>query len=160
MNDEASIGPDRLRNLSAGDENTRGLRMHVSVSGGLASERVQLDAAITGEGHLEGRVENPVTDRGGSFDGQMSDHRLQELIALLASDDFVNQPREPTFFPPDTTVASVEITMAGKSIGTYLAAVDPDQVAGTDAWAEPTSRLVAMVLETADTMVEGGPEPQ
>ena len=141
-----------------GDKDTRALRMQISVSGGLQSERVQLDAAITGEGHLEGRVENSVTDRAGSFDGQISDDRLRDLIALIASDDFVHQPREPALSSRHA-VASVEVSLAASG-SEVLAPVDPDQVPGTDAVAEPTSRLVAMVIETADAMVEGGPDPR
>ncbi|HYN50742.1 MAG TPA: hypothetical protein VES62_07435 [Thermoleophilaceae bacterium] len=159
MNDEASFGPERLRALSVGDEDTRALRMQISVSGGLEAERVQLDAEITGEGHLEGRVENQLTDRAGSFDGQISDARLQDLIELVASEGFVGQP-QPALFPPDTTVGSVEITLAGETIGTYLAAVDPNQVVGTSAEAEPISRLLAMILEAAEAMVEGGRDPR
>jgi hypothetical protein len=160
MNDEERFDPDRLRNLSVGDKDTRALRMQILVSGGLESEGVHLEAEITGEGHLGGRVENTLTGRAGSFDGQISDDRLRGLIALVGSDDFVRQSREPAVFPPDTTVGSVEISLAGEPIGTYLAAVDPDQVAGTDAVAEPTSRLLAMILETAESMVEGGSGPR
>lgn len=159
MNDEASFGPERLRALSVGDEDTRALRMQISVSGGLEGERVQLDAEITGEGHVEGRFENQLTDRAGSFDGQISDARLKDLVELVASEAFAGQSR-PELFPPDTTVGSVEISLGGERIGTFLAAVDPDQVVGTGAEAEPTSRLLAMILETAEEMADGGRDPR
>ena len=155
MNDEASFGPERLRGLSIGDEDTRALRMQISVSGGLEGEHIQLDAEVTGDGHLVGQFENQLTDRAGSLDGQISDDRLRGLVDLVSSEGFVDQP-EPGLFPPDTIVGSVEITLEGETIGTYLAAVDPDQVADTKAESELTSRLLAIVLETAEEMVGGG----
>ena len=159
MNDEAGFDPERLRALSASDADTRALRMQILVSGGLEGERIRLDAEITGEGHMEGRLENQLTDRVGSFDGQISDARLQDLVELVSSEGFVSQPR-PRLFPPDTTVGSVEITLAGERIGTFLAAMDPDQVVGTSAEAEPTSRLLAMILESAEEMAGGGSGPR
>lgn len=159
MNDRSSFGPERLRALSVGDEDTRGVRMQISISGGLEGERVSLNAEITGEGQMEGRFENQLSDRAGSFDGQVSDARLRDLIELVASEGFVSQT-QPELFPPDTTVGSVEISLAGERIGTFLAAVDPDQVVDTSAEAEPTSRLLAMIIETAEEMVESGRDPR
>jgi len=158
MNDEATLGAERLRGLSVGDDETRALRIQVSVSGGLEGERVRLDAEITGEGHMGGRIENQLTDRAGSFDGRISDARLRDLVNLVASDDFLGQPR-PELFPPDTTVGTVEITLGDERLGTFRAAVDPEQVVGTGAEAAPTTRLLAMVVETAEEMAEGGRGP-
>lgn len=156
MNDELERGPERLRGLSAGDEATQGLRMQISISGGLAPERVELDAELTGAGHLSGHMENALTDLAGSFDGQVSDSALSGLIELVGSEEFIGQPQEPVLFPPDTIVGSVEITLEGEPVGTYLAAVDEDQVAGTPAAGQPTSDLLARTLEAAQSLVHDG----
>lgn len=160
MNDETDRGPERLRGLSTDENAADSLRMQVSIFGGLASERVQLDAEVLGTGQVSGRLENALTDHAGSFEGRLPTRELSGLLELLASDEFIGQPREPMLFPPDTIVGSVEITLAGDTVGTYLAAVDDDQVAGTAAAGSPTSTLLGSVLEVAESMIGGGDGPQ
>jgi len=153
MNGETGAGPERLRGLSPSDARAAALVITVSAAGGLASERVVLNARVTGDGHLEGRLQDELRGRTGAFDARMNPAELGEILDLVGSDDFVGQPLEPPMFVPDTVVASVELTLDGTPIATYLVALDDEQLAPTDVVAAPTRQLLLKIRNAAENLV-------
>lgn len=144
--------PERLRELVRDATLAESLRVRVSVVGGLASERLRLDADITGQGQMTGSIQDELVGRAGDFAGELPGAERERLLRLLGSDDFA-APGEPVLFPPDTLIGTITVTLGDDAVGTYRDAVDPAQVGRAQDATTSVGRVLTQVLELAESMV-------
>jgi hypothetical protein len=144
--------PERLRELVSDAELAASLRVRVSVFGGLAAERLELDADVTGQGRVTGSMRDELTGRAGDFAGDLPDAERQRLLELLGTDDFV-APGELRTFLPDTVLGSVAVALGDDPVGTYLDALDPEQAGRGPGETTSVGAVLAQVVQFAEAMV-------
>jgi hypothetical protein len=144
--------PERLRELVRDAELAESLRVRVSIFGGVASQRLRVDADITGQGQVAGSIQDELTGRAGDFAAELPGAERQRLLELLAGDDFA-APGEPRLFPPDTVIGRITVVLGDGPVGTYRDAVDLGPVGRARDETTSVGDVLTQVLEFAEAMV-------
>lgn len=144
--------PERLRELVRDATLAESLRLRVSISGGVASQRLRVEADITGQGQVAGSIQDELTGRAGDFAGELPGAERERLLQLLAGDDFA-APAEPGLFPPDTVIGRVTVALGDGPVGTYRDAVDLGPADRPRDGTTSVGHVLTQVLELAESMV-------
>jgi hypothetical protein len=137
--------PERLRDLSRDAALADSLRVQVRIFGGVASQRLRLDAVVTGRGQVTGSIQDELVGRAGDFAGELPGAERERLLQLLGGDDFA-APGEPRMFLPDTVIGSVTVVLGDGPVGTYRDALNPDATTSV-------GDVLAQVMQIAEAMV-------